>query len=224
MDQPPQPRPPLRERKREQLRASLHDAAVRLFNERGFANVSIEEIAEEAGVSPRTFFRYFPVKEDAVFAQNSVMLGRLEAELAIADRALPVMDRVRHAFTFTLRDLFEHSSHELAPLLAREPVLAARLESHNLVHEEVVARYLAEEAGGDPLRQFRARLMAAAVLGALTRARREMIHATSAVSFDLTHEALALVSALQVAWDELMAAPAYDGSASPGMPMTDMSS
>lgn len=195
---------PLRARKREQVAASLHEAAVRLFLERGFANVSVEEIADVAGVSPRTFFRYFPVKEDAVFAHNREMQENLERALAESDRSLPVMTRVSHAFARTLDHLFAASSSHLAGLLAREPALATRLEAHNVDHEEIVARYLAAEAGGSPLRQYRARLIAAAVLGALTHARREMIHHGPFPAFDMTAEALALVEDLQPTWDHLM--------------------
>ena len=56
----------LRERKKAETRAALQDAALRLAARDGVDKVSIEAIAEAAGVSPRTFFNYFSSKEDAI--------------------------------------------------------------------------------------------------------------------------------------------------------------
>ncbi|BBX09775.1 TetR family transcriptional regulator [Mycolicibacterium aichiense] len=65
MSSPPAERPPtLRDRQRAQVRADIHAAAYRLFAARGFGNVTTEDIAAEASVSPRTFFRHVATKED----------------------------------------------------------------------------------------------------------------------------------------------------------------
>ncbi|HEY6316300.1 MAG TPA: TetR family transcriptional regulator, partial [Acidimicrobiia bacterium] len=56
----------LRAKRSEMMILELETVALRLFEERGFANVSVEELASEAQISVRTFYRYFPGKEDVL--------------------------------------------------------------------------------------------------------------------------------------------------------------
>lgn len=74
----------LKAHRRELMAAEFERIALELFAERGFNSVAVEEIAEAAGVSTRTFYRYFPAKEDvlALFPRHLDEIGRglLEAE------------------------------------------------------------------------------------------------------------------------------------------------
>src|ERR1700744_6700684 len=79
--------PGLRERKKARTRASLREHALRLFREQGYQATTVEQIAAAAEVSPSTFFRYFPTKEDVVLNDDMdtrvlEALARQPAELA----------------------------------------------------------------------------------------------------------------------------------------------
>jgi AcrR family transcriptional regulator len=60
------PKSGLRERKKARTRAAIQEVALRLFSRQGYAETTVDQIAEAAEVSPSTFFRYFPTKEEVV--------------------------------------------------------------------------------------------------------------------------------------------------------------
>src|SRR5437588_7853527 len=88
--------PGLRERKKQQTRQLIFDAASRLFAERGFDAVTVAEVARAADVSEVTVFNYFPTKEDLFFGGMDVFEGQLVEAVrrrAAGESALAVFRR-----------------------------------------------------------------------------------------------------------------------------------
>lgn len=94
-----------RTRKRLATRQSISDAATRLFNERGFDRVTIDEIAEAADVGRMTVFNHFPRKEDMLFDLDDQ--GREDLRAALKDRA-PDVSPVEALRLFAHRILAEN--------------------------------------------------------------------------------------------------------------------
>ncbi len=76
---------------REETRARIEQAALDLFTAQGFEQVTIDEIAEAAGISRRTFFRYVSAKADAVWGDFDAHVVRLEGMLAATANDQSVM-------------------------------------------------------------------------------------------------------------------------------------
>ncbi|MEU4144515.1 TetR/AcrR family transcriptional regulator [Streptomyces parvulus] len=105
------PSPGLRERKKQATREALREAALRLAVERGPEQVRVEDIAEAAGVSPRTYNNYFASREQAIV---SAVTADREARIAAAVAARPAEVRLADAVTeavveqYTTTDEHEH--------------------------------------------------------------------------------------------------------------------
>jgi AcrR family transcriptional regulator len=93
--EPMPPLPGLRERKKARTKATIQREALRLFSEHGYAETSVEQIAAAAEVSPSTFFRYFPTKEEVVLSE---FIDTRTIELfRSAPAELGPIDALRHA-------------------------------------------------------------------------------------------------------------------------------
>jgi AcrR family transcriptional regulator len=93
-------RPGLRDRKKQETRQAISNVATRLFVERGFDAVSVAEIADEAQVSRKTVFNYFPRKEDLVFDREEEVRDLVREALAGRGAVAPVP-----VFQALMRDL-----------------------------------------------------------------------------------------------------------------------
>jgi AcrR family transcriptional regulator len=95
----------LRDRKKIQTRAAIRREAMRLIEKNGYANTTVEQIAEAAEVSPSTFFRYFPTKEMVLMANDLDLVTIAALEQQPADT--PSLQAFRRALEITIATLSE---------------------------------------------------------------------------------------------------------------------
>ena len=139
----------LRERKKLATRLALHEAALRLVAERGLDRVSVDDIAAAADVSPRTFFNYFPAKDDAVIGIDPSEPARQAAALAARPAEEPVVQALRAVERQHAAEMAEET--ELWPLrlqvIDASPVLIGRLAAAFGASERALAAAVAERTG-----------------------------------------------------------------------------
>lgn len=157
----------LRERKKAATRAALAEAALRLATKRGLADVRVEDIAAEAGVSPRTFNNYFPSKEAAIVAvgteRGEVVRGALLARPASED----VWTALRHAAEALFPEEPDRAFMARAKLMKDEPSLATeQLRSDALIEREL-SMAIAERTRTSATSDLYPRLVAATFIAAV---------------------------------------------------------
>ncbi|SIO85704.1 Transcriptional regulator, TetR family [Nocardiopsis sp. JB363] len=155
---------------RSAVRDELARTAFPLFCDRGFDEVTFEELATVAGVSRSTFLRYFGSKEEVVLFSFDP-LGAQMVE-ALLDRPAHEKDRtaLRHALSpatgFLNRDPAEGLA--LLRLIGRTPALCARLREKQAGWRPGLARALAERPGARPGPDLRRQVLAGTALECLT--------------------------------------------------------
>ncbi|MFT4033965.1 MAG: TetR family transcriptional regulator [Patulibacter sp.] len=165
----PSAKPPTRrERKRAEAKAKVAEIGIALFAERGFANVSVDEICDAAGVAPRSFFRYFPAKADLLLEPVIEMTQQLEAAIAAApaqdDNARVLRDAFRQLATYVLEhwerlSLFFVASTD-AGAASRSPLI------HLTDRERMLTDLLRQRDASPPLLDWQLRLLVARTLAA----------------------------------------------------------
>jgi AcrR family transcriptional regulator len=163
--QPGTAKPGLRERKKARTRAAIREHAFRLFRDQGYDATTVEQIAEAAEVSPSTFFRYFPTKEDVVL-QDDLDLLWLEAIQEQPPEMSPIaaMRAGVHAAFARMGEAEWAQMHEMTQLAMTVPAVRARMLAELARTTQALAEALAERTGRDPS-DFAVRTLAGAVVG-----------------------------------------------------------
>jgi AcrR family transcriptional regulator len=156
----------LRERKKARTRAAIQTHALRLIAEQGYEATTIEQIAEAAEISPSTFFRYFPTKEDVVVEDDYDPL------LVAAFGSAGSSDRPVSSLRSGVREILEaFDAEEEEKILERTrlifavPALRARSLQNMLTTMDVLAEALARDTGLPPS-HHQVRIFTGAVVGA----------------------------------------------------------
>lgn len=172
-------RPGLRERKKEQTRDRLRDAAFDLFAERGFDDVTVDEIADRAEVSKSTLFRYFETKEDLLLFDARNHKDALLRELARRPVDEPVLVSIRASLQSMAADYQadRRQSIERTRIVSESPSLWARSVERQVSWEEGLASAILPRLVGRPDAETRAAILAAAVMGVVRVATRRWIAA-----------------------------------------------
>jgi len=159
----------LRERKKQRTREAIVDAAFKLFAERGFDGTTIADIADAADIAPRTFFSYFPSKDDVVFHDFEETQATIASWLRDREPGTNAIDALRAGIASAVDEL-EHArprEKRLRARLVREnQSLAAHSEHLKSRLGDLLAEAVAEDLGDAP-GDLRPRLVAAAFVAVI---------------------------------------------------------
>ncbi len=130
-------------------RRELQRIALRLFDAHGFENTTIEQIAAEAGVSERTFFRYFTTKASVLWAEFETEVATIRDALAEVPESVPMMDAIRGAVVAA-----NHYRAEDVPemrmrmaLIATEPALSFGAAEYYAQWEQAISDFVGRRLG-----------------------------------------------------------------------------
>jgi AcrR family transcriptional regulator len=159
------PSPGLRERKKQKTRDTIVRVALELFDERGYEQTTIAEIAEAAEVSPRTIFAYFPSKEDILFSN----LPETEEHLARALRERPEGLTAFDVLRDFVAESLGHDPDEVCRkrIVASDETLQRNARARMAPFEQLMVEAIAKDLNAAP-DDIRPQIVAAALIAAFT--------------------------------------------------------
>lgn len=193
----------MRERKKQETRAALSWAAIRLIVQRGYDRVLVEDIAAEAGVSPRTFNNYFGSKAEAVASRHLDRIQRMAEALRERPAGEPLWDALATAMIEQFRPGPEVTSQPRPDrdawvaglrLMLDVPAIQAETLRAGARAQTALAAAIGARTGTDPDNDMYPNLVAGTVLAALNVANDAFV-ATKRSLDELVREALRQISA-----------------------------
>ena len=148
----------LRERKKVATRRAIRMHALELFAAKGYSGVTVEDIAEAADVSPRTFFNYFPSKEAVIFGTEPETIESLRRQLVEAPASLDPLQALSDVLSKRVSSMADEVGQlgcapaEIMGLLkeaAVDPAFRAARAAEMALMERALAEALAERLGTD---------------------------------------------------------------------------
>lgn len=124
--------------------AEISHTALRLFMDRGFDQTTIDDIARETGIGRRTFFRYFPSKNDLPWGEFDQLLDRMRSHLAEMPDELPLMEQLRRSvieFNRVPEEEWQYHRRRM-DLLLHVPTLLAHSTLRYASWRQVVAEHV----------------------------------------------------------------------------------
>ncbi|GAB3869496.1 TetR family transcriptional regulator [Dactylosporangium cerinum] len=162
----------LTERKRQLVRDELTEAALKLLAFQGFEETTIDQMAAAAGVSRRTFFRYFQSKEDVIVEFLSDLGRKLSHSLSTRPATEPPPVALQNALRVFTDTFWEHpeKSQRLANVMVSTPALLARYLERQVTWRATLSAELAVRMGVDPDADLRPAVLVAVAFAAFDTA------------------------------------------------------
>lgn len=154
----------LRERKRRETRQRIAETGLRLFLANGYENTTLDTIAEEAGISRRTFFSYFKSKEDILFVWQSEGWDVVRQDLLNVSPDEHPLDAARDVFIRRLAHYTNNEMRAIDRLLRSSESLRARKQAFYEEQEQALFATLCE-VWRHPQRRPALRMVAMACIG-----------------------------------------------------------
>ena len=168
----------LHERKRQLVRDELTEAALKLLAFQGFEETTIDQMAAAAGVSRRTFFRYFQSKEDVIIEFLSDLGRKLSDGLTARPASEPPAVALQHTLRVFTETFWEHpeKSQRLARATVSTPALLARYLERQVTWRADLTTGLAARMHADPATDLRPAVLVAVAFAAFDTALIRWVH------------------------------------------------
>jgi AcrR family transcriptional regulator len=175
----------LRERTRVAVREQIADVALVMFDEQGFDETTVDQIATAVDISPRSFFRYFPSKEDVVLGDPMIYGEPVRDRLAEALGSMPIWEALRSGFEAVVETVESNPEWALRAtrVMISTPSLRARNTEKHLTWLTALEPLVADALTGPEVdRHYQARAVTLCALTCLDVSSAEWVHRDGAIT------------------------------------------